>query len=274
MSGGSYVPAEENRMYRHEYKYLVAAGEIPLLRERIAGLMTSDRHASGGQYSIRSVYFDDMGDRSFHENDAGVDRKSKYRIRIYNASDARILLERKEGFRGKKYKTSDLLTRPQAEQLLRGRYIRGLASPFSPSVPIREEGILDAQDAGEAGVGTDPSAGAQERAWAPYKVLPGLCADMMTNRMRPVIIVEYDRIPYVYKYGNVRVTFDLNISSSTDIGNFFSRDIVRRPIMPAGRHLMEVKFDEFLPDAIYRALQLGTLKQTTFSKYYLCRIYS
>ena len=35
--------------------------------------------------------------------------------------------------------------------------------------------------------------------------------------------------------------------------------------------LMEVKFDEYLPDYIYRALNLGTLQQTAFSKYYLCR---
>jgi hypothetical protein len=39
-------------------------------------------------------------------------------------------------------------------------------------------------------------------------------------------------------------------------------------------HLMEVKFDEFLPDYIYRALMLDNLQQTAFSKYYLCRKYS
>ena len=45
----------------------------------------------------------------------------------------------------------------------------------------------------------------------------------------------------------------------------------KRPIMPAGWHLMEVKFDEYLPDFIYRSLNLGQLQQTAFSKYYLCR---
>ena len=263
---GTYE-TEENKTYRHEYKYLVSTGEAVMLRNRIAGLMRPDPHAAGGQYSIRSVYFDDMRDRSYFENDAGVDRKTKYRIRIYNASDARILLERKEGFRGKKHKDSDMLTKEQTLQLLRGQYIRGLKSPYSPSVPM---GAREAADPAREASDAQPHPARE----AEYKVLPGLCADMMVNRMHPVVIVEYDRTPYIYRYGNVRVTFDMNISSSRAFDRFFEPKLPRRPIMPAGTHLMEVKFDEFLPDAIYRALQLGNLRQTTFSKYYLSRIYS
>ena len=41
--------------------------------------------------------------------------------------------------------------------------------------------------------------------------------------------------------------------------------------MPVGQHLMEVKFDEYLPDFIYRSLNLGVLQHTAYSKYYLCR---
>ena len=42
--------------------------------------------------------------------------------------------------------------------------------------------------------------------------------------------------------------------------------------MPSGWQLMEVKFDEYLPDYIYRALNLEGLQQTPYSKYYLCRM--
>ena len=87
-------------------------------------------------------------------------------------------------------------------------------------------------------------------------------------------IVEYERIPYICQNGNVRVTFDINISSSADVKNFLNGDIPVRPVMPSGWQLMEVKFDEFLPDYIYRALNLGNLQQTAFSKYYLCRKYA
>ena len=40
------------------------------------------------------------------------------------------------------------------------------------------------------------------------------------------------------------------------------------------KQILEVKYDEFLPDYLYRNLQLSHLRQTTFSKYYLCRRYS
>ena len=36
---------------------------------------------------------------------------------------------------------------------------------------------------------------------------------------------------------------------------------------------MEVKYDEFLPSHIRKALDTGKLERTTFSKYALCRLY-
>ena len=75
----------------------------------------------------------------------------------------------------------------------------------------------------------------------------------------------------MYKNGNVRVTFDTNISSSTDIERFLSKDIRKRPVMPYSKQLLEVKYDEYIPDFVYRNLQLESLTQTAYSKYYICR---
>ena len=97
---------------------------------------------------------------------------------------------------------------------------------------------------------------------------------MLTRGMRPVVIVEYDRIPYVYKNGNVRITLDTNIASSNAIGSFLDPQIPKRPILPLGQQLLEVKYDAYLPDFIYQSLQLQDLRQTAFSKYYLCRKFS
>jgi len=88
-----------------------------------------------------------------------------------------------------------------------------------------------------------------------------------------VVIVEYDRVPFVHPDGNVRITMDLNISSSNQIERFLEPQIARRPVMPAGQHILEVKFDEFLPDYIKNSLELGNLRQTSFSKFYLCRYF-
>ena len=96
---------------------------------------------------------------------------------------------------------------------------------------------------------------------------------MRTRLLRPKVIVEYERVPYVDSLGNTRITLDQNIASSDVIDDFLKPWIRRRPIMPAGQHILEVKYDEFLPDYIYQNLQLTNLRQTAFSKYYLCRRY-
>ena len=52
------------------------------------------------------------------------------------------------------------------------------------------------------------------------------------------------------------------------------RDPSSRPVLPVGQQLLEVKYDEYLPDFIYRSLMLPNLRQTAFSKYYICRKYT
>ena len=226
-----------DQMYRHELKYLVSAAQISLLKSRITGLMQRDPHAgSDGTYTIRSLYFDDYCNRCYYENENGTDPREKYRIRIYNHSDQKISLECKRKERGKTLKTACPLTRQQTEQLMRGE-----APAVTEEMP---------------------------------PLLRKFAVEMQMRRLRPVVIVEYERIPYIYKNGNVRVTFDTQIASSSDVQAFFSETLPKRPVMPAGQQLLEVKFDEYLPDFIYRNLNLNRLQQTAFSKFYLCRKYA
>ena len=105
-------------------------------------------------------------------------------------------------------------------------------------------------------------------------VLQKLNLRMRTHLLRPRIIVEYDRVPYVDPLGNTRITEDLNIRSSSYVGGFLDKELPMRPIMPCGQQVLEVKYDEYLPDYLYRNLQLESLRQTAYSKYYLCRRYS
>ena len=105
------------------------------------------------------------------------------------------------------------------------------------------------------------------------QVLWKLAYLMETRLMMPKIIVDYDRIPYVYRPddANVRITFDKNIKSIIDTNTFLDLKVGGRGILPVGSALMEVKFDDFIPDEIYSLLQLNGLQVSTFSKYYLCR---
>jgi len=227
----------KSNKYRHELKYQVSDVQVSLLKNRINHMIPADSHAGpSGAYTIRSLYFDDYDNRCFWENEDGTDPREKFRIRIYNAKTDRITLECKRKERGKTMKSSCLLTEEQARMLMAGNIL--------------------------------PDIGAQP------PLLQKLTMLMMTKRMRPVVIVEYDRVPYVYKNGNVRITLDTNIRSSSAVQHFLDPQIPSRPVMPAGQQLLEVKYDEYLPDFIYRALQLHSLRQTAFSKYYICRKYT
>ena len=219
--------------FRHELKYIISQAQISLLRSRIDQFMKLDQHVIGtGFYNIRSLYFDDFQNSSYYENENGTDPREKFRIRIYNHSAERITLECKRKERGKTLKTSCLLSERQTYSLMQ-----------CSSIDFENQPAL----------------------------LRKMCLQMKTKLLHPVTIVEYERIPYVCRNGNVRVTFDTNISSSSAVKNFLNNEIPKRPVLPPGCQLMEVKFDEYLPDYIYRALNLGTLQQTAFSKYYLCR---
>lgn len=223
--------------YRNELKYVVSIQQMAVLRNRIRFLMALDDHVGEkGKYTIRSVYFDDYRNTCFYENENGTSPREKFRIRIYNGDGktARLELKRKEG--GKIHKDACILSEEQSLAFLKGK---GLMSGKGSSPLLRKFGIK-----------------------------------YQSELYRPKVIVEYDREPYVYSVGNVRVTFDTDIRSSDHVETFFGKDLFTRPIMPVGYHLMEVKYDEFLPDVIYNSLQIGSLSQETFSKYYLCRRYN
>lgn len=223
--------------YRHEFKYVCSYGQLRNIQVRLTGLVPLDSHVGAeGIYNIRSLYFDDYYDRYLKENEAGTDPREKFRIRIYNHSSERISLELKRKVRGKTQKLSCPLTEEQCRMLMAGEI---------PDIPRDAPAIFQK-----------------------------LCLLMRTSLLRPKVIVEYDRVPFVYPQGNVRITLDENIRGSGRVDLFLEDEIPLRPIMPAGQHILEVKYDEYLPDYIYRTVQLDNLRQTAFSKYYLCRRYN
>lgn len=227
----------EDKKYRHEYKYLCSETQIAMIQNRINNLLKIDSHTieQENTYNVRSLYLDDYYNTYYYENESGVDQREKIRIRIYNNCDERISLEIKQKQNGKTYKNIELITRNIAEDIINNEL------QFN-----KEYGNV------------------LQKVW-------------LLNRQRllkPAVIVDYERIPYIYKQGNVRITIDKNISSSKDFHDFFEKDILKRPINKLGYHILEVKFDEFLPDYIYKSLEIEHLKQITYSKYYLCRRYS
>lgn len=118
-----------SEVYRHELKYRISYAEKAALELRLAPLLRRDAHAKPGGYRIRSLYFDDWWNSAYGEKEAGVFLRKKYRIRIYDGSDAVIKLERKKKVGSYIYKEDAALTREETERILRGNYGVLLASP-------------------------------------------------------------------------------------------------------------------------------------------------
>lgn len=230
--GGAPLP------YRHEDKYLVTETDLALLAQRLSGLLALDPHTGArGCYPIRSVYFDDWNDSGMRENEAGTDPREKWRVRLYDAGADVVTLEKKSKKNGMTRKEQASLDREQARLLLRGGFL-----------PVTEQALRDAP--------------ALVRQFALRQRL---------GRMQPKVIVSYERTAYVCRTGNVRITFDRSIAAATAFDRFFEPELAGRPVLPAGRHVLEVKYDTFLPEYLKRQLELGAARRTSFSKYYLCR---
>lgn len=218
--------------FRHELKFLISEQEKQVIEERLLLLLKRDLHTEGGSYTIRSLYFDDMWQNAYEEKLAGVESRKKYRIRIYNNSDAVIRLECKHKEGQYINKTSAVLSRSETERIIAGdvSFLRD-----------RKEAVsLD------------------------------FYRECIINGMRPAVIVDYEREPFVYPYGDVRITFDLHVRAGLYTDNLFDSRIPVAEVMEPGRLIMEVKFTEYLPEMIRDILPVADSAYVAFSKYTMC----
>ena len=77
---------------RHELKFLLSPLQVDVVRRHLLPVLALDPHAArnGGQYAIRSLYFDTAFDDALYDKMSGIYYRQKYRIRIYNYSDRSI----------------------------------------------------------------------------------------------------------------------------------------------------------------------------------------
>lgn len=231
----SFLCGKENQMnYRHEWKYELDHGSLLAVRQRLSAVAKRDPHAIGGTYRIRSLYFDNANDKVLREKIDGVNRREKFRFRYYNENPSFIRLEKKSKINGLCRKESVVLKQEQIQALLDGD----------------DTWMLSGGD----------------------ELVKELYVKVKRQMLRPKVIVDYVREPFVYAPGHVRVTLDSNIRTGMSWEAFLNPNAVT---LPAGETIavLEVKWDEFLPDIIRDAVQTGGCLAGSFSKYAACRIY-
>ncbi len=219
---------------RHEWKHQISYSDLLAIRQRMKAVAGADANAIDGKYLIRSLYFDTPSDKALREKIDGVDVREKFRIRYYNFDKSFIRLEKKSKYNGLGEKGMAKLTAEESQRIVDG----DIDWMYDSQQPLIRE----------------------------------LYAKMKSTRLEPKTIVDYDREPFTFTAGNVRVTLDYNIRTALRCTDFLNPDVMTIPV-PDDPIILEVKWDGFLPDVIRMAVGLDNRRVGAYSKYAACRVY-
>lgn len=219
---------------RHEYKYYINESTYRILSNRFRHILSADENMENEEgYLISSLYFDDIYNSALEDKINGTRFRKKYRIRVYNRNDSLIKLECKAKYENYIGKESAILSREEYNSILNDDY---------DFLSKRKE-----------------------------QVCKELYCLHHIKLLKPITVVEYLREAYVLDPGNVRITFDKNISASIYSLDIFDDEYVTSEVLGQGLVVLEVKYDDFIPRYIWQIIQSeGTLK-SAISKFVICR---
>lgn len=223
--------------FRHELKYYINYRDYIMLRGMLRAVMKRDRFAGeNGSYLVRSLYFDDIYESALLEKLAGNETRRKYRIRAYNLMDDNIRFE-------KKYKSGQYIAKSSI-RLSIDEYKSIMAEDYDFLKSRKEDFAKE------------------------------LYLELRNNRLRPRVIVDYDREAYVFPVEEVRITFDKDLRAGLCVKDIFDRSAPMMPMYESGVMVLEVKFFKYLPEFIKKVINnLNATDRCAISKYVICRKY-
>lgn len=195
--------------------------------------MYTDPNGENGEYRVTSLYFDDLYNSAYLDKANGMLTRRKFRVRSYNLSPDHITLEAKHKDNEFVSKLTNRLTVEQYRALLTG-----------------DIGFMSGRDGENSAFGEF------------YR------SDRLV-RLKPRVIVDYRREALIYPFGNVRITFDKRLSTCYNTLDMFDKSAFFSPIY-SKEIILEVKFDEYIPECIQSTLHGIKSAQQSVSKYILC----
>lgn len=220
----------EHNVYRHELKYLIPSFKVEELEKRIEKFTSVDKNSIEGGYQIRSLYFDNMINSAYYEKMDGVNYRKKWRIRIYNYDTKIIKLECKHKANIGIFKESSIISEIEYQKIMQGDI------EF-----MKNKDIL----------------------------LQKFYIESINQRLHPKVWVDYERIPYVFYPGNVRITFDKNIRAGTGEWKLNDKEIPMINVFSKGEVVLEFKYTQFIPSFFQDILWGEAESQVAVSKYTL-----
>lgn len=228
---------DEKPIYRHEDKFLINPMQYARLRAMVSAVMRVDAYAQNGRgYPIRSLYFDTLSNRDYHEKADGVDERQKLRLRVYGASASVAKLEIKHRKEGGIFKESVTLAREEAEELLK---------------PGADPAFLLAH-----------ASEAARNAYALFK----------TRGYAPAAVIDYRREAYTLPFYQIRVTFDSDIRAGREARGFFDPQLHLTPVLPPDEIVLEVKYNHMFPAFLKPVTGMAEGQEMSISKYYQARL--
>ena len=223
------------RKYRNEIKFIISKTMAEVLKQRLSLIMSVDNNSynSDNCYLIRSLYFDNENSDAYYEKMDGVEYRKKYRIRIYNFDDKFIRLECKYKHNNMTSKDQILIDKELCSKIINGKI---------DEIDLTKDNLL--------------------RQFA---------LDYRLNRLNPSIIVDYNRVAFTYHVSDVRITFDSQIKTGLYNYNLFDKNATTYSVIDDNQMVLEVKFNEILPESIALILQTVPTFRQAFSKFAACR---
>ena len=218
---------------RREEKYLLKLREAKQYQDRFSKVLATDNFSKKGAYCVRSLYFDTVDDKDFHDKINEQNCRRKIRLRIYSpdAKTAKLELKQKQNIYQKKRSLS--ISRQDAVALIGGNY----------SVLLKYRNAF----ADEV-----------------YTIMSREC-------YRPRNIIEYRRLAFMAKENNIRLTFDSDIRATESSYDLFAEHLPLYPVIPSDHVIFEVKYDKFMLGYIAELIGCVDRRSVSSSKYCLGR---
>jgi len=208
---------------RKEIKFELTKSEYSNLYKKLNFMLQKDVNTqSEDKYTIKSIYFDNIYNKLLHENIDGKIYREKFRIRMYNNDINAIFLEKKINHNGNIGKEREKISYQEVLQICEGQI-----NKIALNTKLKKE----------------------------------LYINMKTKLLKPVIIIEYDRIAFVNKSLNFRITLDSKLHKDTCINNFFKNTIRKE-----NNYILEVKYIDIIPKTVVDCLNINTQRKS-ISKY-------
>jgi len=232
---------ENQTLYRYEFKYILNKKTSDQIEKEAQNFMIYDGHVKkelNNKYFVRSLYFENNFSSNFYEKVDGMKIRRKYRLRTYsNFFDPKVPI-----FFEVKGRISERTYKKRIN--VKNKYLNLFLSQS------QNFNLLNLYPNNE--------------------MIINFIFDSFRKNLKPLILVDYKRRPYINKFGlYFRLTFDTNLLSSKT-NNLFSNDKYSSWLeCKAGYTILEVKFDRSIPAWFHRIIQCYNLKRRSISKFVL-----